>query len=54
MQLHQSEDTVNNIITSKVASGHTRPHPDLPDDESARLYYVRGPPLHVNLSSWWE
>ena len=40
MQLHQNEETVNSIISVKVASGHTRPHPDLPDDESARLYYV--------------
>lgn len=37
---HGNQDTVNTIIRRKTQLGLVRDHPDMPGDESMRLYYV--------------
>ena len=40
MELHKDADLVDSLICSKKQLGHYKPHPDLPEDESAMLYYA--------------
>ena len=35
-----NEDLVNSIIHAKQEAGMARPHPDLPNDPEATLYYA--------------
>ena len=37
-----NQDLVESICRAKEEAGLTRPHPDLPDDPEATLYYVKG------------
>ena len=40
MQLHGDENLVSNLVERKIQSGEYREHPDLPDDDSAVMFYV--------------
>ena len=40
MALHGDENIVSNLVDRKIQSGEYREHPDLPDDDSAVMFYV--------------
>ena len=42
MHLHGGNSAVvEAIIAAKISAGHHKPHPDLPHDPEATLYYAR-------------
>ena len=48
--MHRDPDLVEALIAAKIQMGHHRPHPDLPDDASATLYYAATLAVEVFMS----
>ena len=50
MALYNDENIVNTLVDNKLATGQWRSHPDLPDDDTALLYYA---PALAWLPQWF-